>query len=185
LKCRSPERELGFKKRASARDPAKLCNDGHGRHTTPQSVARAGETAILLRWPCPRLLIVQFRAFIDTLRLCPPVAHRPKLLHCRCSPATGSRPSGGFTCLRHWPIGTGERPWRLGLLRLPTPRSASGCAQRPPLRDRPVSLCPQLRAVSCGGMPQSAAPARPRAPETGRPPPRPYARRTIAPRTRS
>jgi hypothetical protein len=43
---------LGFKKRASARDPAKLCNDGHGRHTTPQSVARAGETAILLRWPC-------------------------------------------------------------------------------------------------------------------------------------
>src|SRR5258707_1216335 len=79
----------------------------------------------------------------------------------------------------------GERPWRLGLLRLPTPRSASGCAQRPPLRDRPVSLCPQLRAVSCGGTPPSAASAGPRAPETGRPLPRPYARRTIAPQTRS
>ena len=67
---------MGFKKRASARDPAKLCNDDHGKHTTPQSVARAGETAILLRWPCsgplPRLLIVQFRAFIVYTSAMPP-----------------------------------------------------------------------------------------------------------------
>jgi hypothetical protein len=143
---------LGFKKRASARDPAKLCNDGHGRHTTPQSVARAGETAILLRWPCsgplPRLLIVQFRAFIDTLRLCPPVAHRPKLLHCRCSPATGSRLSGSSTCLLHSPIGTDKRPPPRGSSRLPTPPNGSGCAQRLRLRGRRVKAPPAQRVAA-------------------------------------
>src|ERR1700716_891481 len=82
--------------RCNSRQPPKPLNRRPRRHTTPQSVARAAETAILLRWPCPRLLIVQFRAFIDTLRLCPPVAHRPKLLPCRCSSATGSRPSWGL-----------------------------------------------------------------------------------------
>jgi hypothetical protein len=78
----------------------------------------------------------------------PPVAHRPKLLHCRCSPATGSRLSGSSTCLLHSPIGTDKRPPPRGSSRLPTPPNGSGCAQRLRLRGRRVKAPPAQRVAA-------------------------------------